>query len=732
MLTPVKRKLIFSPPHGREENAISTPAVASSTATLTYSGQYSDFMARAFGPMGIEPVGSSTPGIGVMKNLSLSSGSLSDEHSREIILDLQGLSTPASHREATPRTQANALTGYNEFEQQVLAEPIKPSSMPSTTSLLLIPGAVGYYTHPCQQNMQTGGITTQERLPVNVTQANYEIMFAQQSNSAENGMLKQSEQTSNVSAQNQHRYGDTVDTELPKMLQNITLKSTVSPNTEKKINTCINLQTNPTGITTRLPIIQDQQISSTGQNIATSSRDYSSLILKQEHLQQQLLHLQSTVSQQQEQLQLKNEEAKYMHEQLHTIKQQHEQLQIQKQRQEAQLLAQQELIQNQQEQIEFHKQEQEKQRFMQQQQFEQKLLQLQQQQQLWQQEIQSKLMAQTLPYANITLASTPYNMASTLTGQEQPIQQSYTYQTRKHQVRDNTQRNIIRNSCQTFTDRQVHQPLNTLQPSYNIAPTLQNSATQEMQSKAIYTTANSMEMQAPQSLICAPENPAAQIFTSQVGNPPNSLQQTLYPNAHITTTGTQQQAYNLPLSAAPCITPAKNTNNSKTNQGSVQQPQQFTKRKEIQPDNFDGSGKIEWSDYLVHFELCAAWNQWSDSQKAQMISIHLRGEAQKLLSGLTISQLNDYSTLKAILSDRYDPKEKEVTYRCQFRFRRRENGESASDYGYNLSKLAQKAYPNLTLRQLEVHVKTSLLMALATMSCRNMFSLGTQRLYTKQ
>ena len=77
---------------------------------------------------------------------------------------------------------------------------------------------------------------------------------------------------------------------------------------------------------------------------------------------------------------------------------------------------------------------------------------------------------------------------------------------------------------------------------------------------------------------------------------------------------------------------------------------------------------------------------------------------KKLLSGLTISQLNDYSTLKAILSDRYDPKEKEVTYRCQFRFRRREKGESASDYGYNLSKLAQKAYPNLTLTQLEVHV----------------------------
>ena len=87
-----------------------------------------------------------------------------------------------------------------------------------------------------------------------------------------------------------------------------------------------------------------------------------------------------------------------------------------------------------------------------------------------------------------------------------------------------------------------------------------------------------------------------------------------------------------------------------------------------------------------------------------MLAIHLRGEAQKLLSSLTVAQLSDYSKLKSILSNRYDPKEKEVIYRCQFRYYRREKRTSASEYGYNLSKLAQKAYPNLTLDQLEVHV----------------------------
>ena len=50
-------------------------------------------------------------------------------------------------------------------------------------------------------------------------------------------------------------------------------------------------------------------------------------------------------------------------------------------------------------------------------------------------------------------------------------------------------------------------------------------------------------------------------------------------------------------------------------------------RKEIQPDNFEGS--------IIHFEQCAEWNQWNKLQKAKMLTIHLRGEDQKLLSNLS-------------------------------------------------------------------------------------------------
>ena len=127
-------------------------------------------------------------------------------------------------------------------------------------------------------------------------------------------------------------------------------------------------------------------------------------------------------------------------------------------------------------------------------------------------------------------------------------------------------------------------------------------------------------------------------------------------------------------------------------------------RRKDHSDNFDGSGTTEWPDYIIHFEQCDDWNQWNNLQKAQMLSIHLKGETQKLLCYLTGAQRNVYEKGKSILTDRYDPKEKQVTYRFHFRNSRHEKGVTVSDFEYNLRKLSQKAYPDLTLDRLEVHV----------------------------
>ncbi len=87
-----------------------------------------------------------------------------------------------------------------------------------------------------------------------------------------------------------------------------------------------------------------------------------------------------------------------------------------------------------------------------------------------------------------------------------------------------------------------------------------------------------------------------------------------------------------------------------------------------------------------------------------MLAIRLRGEAQKLLGSLTMAQLSDYHLLKAILAQRFNPQEREIAHRCEFRHRRRNKGENVADYGYSLRRLGQKAYPCLLYQQLETYV----------------------------
>ena len=121
------------------------------------------------------------------------------------------------------------------------------------------------------------------------------------------------------------------------------------------------------------------------------------------------------------------------------------------------------------------------------------------------------------------------------------------------------------------------------------------------------------------------------------------------------------------------------------------------------------------SEYLIHFEQVADWNRWNDDQKAKMLTIKLRGEAQKLLTTLSYLQVMNYSALKQSLIQRFNPKEREITYRCEFRTRKRTKNELCSDYGYALRRLAQRAYPNLPYNALEVIVIDQFIMGLGSL-----------------
>ena len=116
------------------------------------------------------------------------------------------------------------------------------------------------------------------------------------------------------------------------------------------------------------------------------------------------------------------------------------------------------------------------------------------------------------------------------------------------------------------------------------------------------------------------------------------------------------------------------------------------KRRERTIDTFDGRN-AEWPDYLLQFQMAADMNGWSERERVQQMLLSLRGQARMLLSGINMNVLPSFEKLCFILSQRYNPREREVARRCEYRNRRRRTGESASDYGYGLQRLFQQAYP---------------------------------------
>ena len=82
------------------------------------------------------------------------------------------------------------------------------------------------------------------------------------------------------------------------------------------------------------------------------------------------------------------------------------------------------------------------------------------------------------------------------------------------------------------------------------------------------------------------------------------------------------------------------------------------------PDDYDGRTCLR--DYLRHFDRCAVINGWSSKESAAFLSAALRGEAQKILHGMSDSDLGDYSKLVARLESRFDVENQAEVFKPDF------------------------------------------------------------------
>lgn len=120
----------------------------------------------------------------------------------------------------------------------------------------------------------------------------------------------------------------------------------------------------------------------------------------------------------------------------------------------------------------------------------------------------------------------------------------------------------------------------------------------------------------------------------------------------------------------------------------------YESQNSIIPATYDGSG--QWIDYHAHFEACSEINGWSYATKGLYLAASLRGSAQGCLGNIPKGEKPDYETLVLALEDRFAPPSQAELYRVQMRERRQRAGETFSELGQAIQRLANMAYPTAT------------------------------------
>ena len=116
---------------------------------------------------------------------------------------------------------------------------------------------------------------------------------------------------------------------------------------------------------------------------------------------------------------------------------------------------------------------------------------------------------------------------------------------------------------------------------------------------------------------------------------------------------------------------------------------------------FDGTISAQFRPWIIQFEAIARHQCWTLGERVVRLVSSLTGPAANLLIGMTLGQLDDYKFLRARLSCRYDPPEREEAHRAELRARMRRRNESADEFAENLKNLAQRAYTSADQNMLD-------------------------------
>ena len=111
------------------------------------------------------------------------------------------------------------------------------------------------------------------------------------------------------------------------------------------------------------------------------------------------------------------------------------------------------------------------------------------------------------------------------------------------------------------------------------------------------------------------------------------------------------------------------------------------------PADFDGSQSLR--DYLRHFQHCSVLNGWNEEEAAVFLAASLRGEAQKVLSGMSEVDSRDYKKIVARLELRFGVEKQRELHQARLHTRRQNDGESAQALAADIRSMSNLAYQDL-------------------------------------
>ena len=121
--------------------------------------------------------------------------------------------------------------------------------------------------------------------------------------------------------------------------------------------------------------------------------------------------------------------------------------------------------------------------------------------------------------------------------------------------------------------------------------------------------------------------------------------------------------------------------------------------------NLKFNGKSSFRDFILHFDAVADIEKWSEEDKGRLLLKSLDGAANSVLGSIPASQRSNYSILKEVLSQRYNPRLDSDIAGSLTQTRKRKKGESYLVFVQELKKSVGDANPLWTTDMIELFTR---------------------------